>query len=227
MHAEQDSDRNTLGNKEDFVRRSTFSRTLTFSPETYHRAVVQPLEGLQRTFTEIGNRIDPDAQYTNALIDQYQKNSEGNEGDLPLQTGFARKAKFWKVILLLTVLSSFMGLVAAGFMNATEEVIIITKDLVSANTSSCCCLILDRFPSSTSHVTTNMTVTVETGIPVRNGGLAYREGLDCWWASSVTRPSTRAICLVFSKISTTSMWILSGRRSPSSSPASPSAVVLL
>lgn len=122
MHTEQDADRNTLGNKDDFVRRSTFSRTLTFSPETYHRAVVQPLEGLQRTFTEIGNRIDPDAQYTNALIDQYQKHSEGNEGDLPLQTGFARKAKFWKMVLLLTVLASFMGLVAAGFMNATQEV---------------------------------------------------------------------------------------------------------
>lgn len=122
MHSEQDADRGTLGGKDDFVRRSTFSRTLTFSPETYHRAVVQPLEGLQRTFTEIGNRIDPDAQYTNALIDQYQKHSEGNEGDLPLQTGFARKAKFWKVILLLCVLSSFMGLVAAGFMNAVEEV---------------------------------------------------------------------------------------------------------
>jgi hypothetical protein len=122
MHTEQDTERGTLGNKEDFVRRSTFSRTLTFSPETYHRAVVQPLEGLQRTFTEIGNRIDPDAQYTNALIDQYQKHAEGNEGDLPLQTGFARKLKFWKVILLLCVVASFMGLVAAGFMNATEEV---------------------------------------------------------------------------------------------------------
>jgi hypothetical protein len=125
MHKDQpDAERNTLGGKDDFVRRSTFSRTLTFSPETYHRAVVQPLEGLQRTFTEIGNRIDPDAQYTNALIDQYQKHSEGNEGDLPLQTGFARKKKFWKVIVLLTIISSFMGLVAAGFMNATEEVII-------------------------------------------------------------------------------------------------------
>lgn len=123
MHADQDSaERGTIGNKDDFVRRSTFSRTLTFSPETYHRAVVQPLEGLQRTFTEIGNRIDPDAQYTNALIDQYQKHSQGNEGDLPLQTGFARKLKFWKVALLLTVIASFMGLVAAGFMNATEEV---------------------------------------------------------------------------------------------------------
>ena len=94
MHAQEGGERPTLANnrEDSFVRRSTFSRTLTFSPETYHRAVVQPLEGLQRTFTELGNRIDPDAQYTNALIDQYQKHSEGNEGDLPLQTGFARKA---------------------------------------------------------------------------------------------------------------------------------------
>jgi hypothetical protein len=108
--------------KEEFVRRTTFSRTLTFTPEAYQRAIVQPLEGLQRTFTEIGNRLDPDAQYTNALIDQYQKNNSGNEGDLPLQTGFARKSKFWKVVLLLTAVSAFMGLVAAGFMNATEKV---------------------------------------------------------------------------------------------------------
>ena len=124
MHTQEGGERPTLANnrEDSFVRRSTFSRTLTFSPETYHRAVVQPLEGLQRTFTELGNRIDPDAQYTNALIDQYQKHSEGNEGDLPLQTGFARKAKFWKVVLLLTVVASFMGLVAAGFMNCTEEV---------------------------------------------------------------------------------------------------------
>jgi hypothetical protein len=35
-----------------FARWSTFSRTLTFTPEMYNRAIVQPLEGLQRTFTE-------------------------------------------------------------------------------------------------------------------------------------------------------------------------------
>lgn len=123
MHGGDEPDsRPTLGNKDDFARRSTFSRALTFSPEAYNRVVVQPLEGLQRTFTEIGNRIDPDAVYTTALLDQYQKHSEGNEGDLPLQTGFARKKKFWKVVLLLTICSSFMGLVAAGFLNATEEV---------------------------------------------------------------------------------------------------------
>jgi hypothetical protein len=105
-----------------FARRSTFSRTLTFSPETYNRAVLQPLEGLQRTFTEIGMRIDPDAQMTNALIETYTKAAEGNEGDLPLQTGFARKAKFWKLLILLVAISCFMGLVASGFMNATENV---------------------------------------------------------------------------------------------------------
>jgi hypothetical protein len=125
MHMDVESappaSRSTMGG-DDFVRRSTFSRTLTFSPEAYHRNIVQPLEGLQRTFTEIGNRIDPDAQYTNALIDQFEANAKGNEGDLPLQTGFARKKKFWKVIFLLTLVSGFMGLVAAGFMNATEEV---------------------------------------------------------------------------------------------------------
>ncbi|KAJ1424259.1 chloride channel [Ochromonadaceae sp. CCMP2298] len=105
-----------------FARRSTFSRTLTFSPETYNRAVLQPLEGLQRTFTEIGMRIDPDAQMTNALIETYTKAAEGNEGDLPLQTGFARKAKFWKLLILLVAISCFMGLVASGFMNATENI---------------------------------------------------------------------------------------------------------
>ena len=115
-------ERPTLGNKDDFVRRSTFSRTMTFSPEAYHRNVTAPLEGLQRTFTEIGNRIDPDAQYTNALMETYVKAGEGGEGDLPLQTGFARKKKFWKVMLLVTIIAGFMGLVAAGFMNATQKV---------------------------------------------------------------------------------------------------------
>ncbi|KAJ1419428.1 chloride channel, partial [Ochromonadaceae sp. CCMP2298] len=99
-----------------FDRRSTFARTLTFSPAKF-----APLGGLQRTLTEIGNKIDPDAQYTNALIDQYQRHNEDN-GDLPLQTGFARKAKFWKLALLVTMVSSVMGLVAAAFMNVTDEI---------------------------------------------------------------------------------------------------------
>lgn len=107
----------------DYSRKTTFSRAFTFDGAALQRVVVQPLDTIQRTMTEIGNTIDPDAQYTNALIEQYTKHNEGHDGDLPMQTGFARKAKFWKVILLLSVVSGIMGLVAAGFMNAVEQVI--------------------------------------------------------------------------------------------------------
>jgi len=65
---------------------------------------------------------DSDAVHTNALLEEYHKHDVGNEGDMPLQTGFARKAKFWRVFLLICLLASFMSLVAAGFVNLTQEV---------------------------------------------------------------------------------------------------------
>ena len=105
-------------------RRSTFARTMTFNPQTFNPVVYEGyvVQSVRKTMTNIGELLDPDAVYTNALLQEYHKHDMGNEGDLPLQTGFARKAKFWRVFLLICLLASFMSLVAAGFVNLTQEV---------------------------------------------------------------------------------------------------------
>ena len=112
-------------------RRITFARTLTFNPEAFDPAVYEgyvsgPISSIKRTLTSITNVVDPDAVYTTALLNEYIENDkQGNEGDLPLQTGFARHSKFWRVVLLVLLLASFMSLVAAGFINLTDQVNII------------------------------------------------------------------------------------------------------
>lgn len=105
-------------------RRSTFARTMTFNPQAFNPVVYEGyvVQSVRKTMTNIGELLDPDAVYTNALLEEYNKHDVGNEGDLPLQTGFARKAKFWRVFLLICLLASFMSLVAAAFVNLTQEV---------------------------------------------------------------------------------------------------------
>lgn len=105
-------------------RRSTFARTMTFNPQAFNPVVYEGyvVQSVRKTMTNIGELLDPDAVYTNALLEEYNKHDVGNEGDLPLQTGFARKAKFWRVFLLICLLASFMSLVTAAFVNLTQEV---------------------------------------------------------------------------------------------------------
>ena len=105
-------------------RRSTFARTMTFNPQAFNPVVYEGYvaQSIKKTITTFGETLDPDAVYTNALLEEYNKHDDGTEGDLPLQTGFARKAKFWRVFLLVCLQASFMSLVAAGFVNLTQEV---------------------------------------------------------------------------------------------------------
>lgn len=104
-------------------RKNTFSRAFTFDGEALRAAVQQPFSGLTRTLTEVGNRFDPDAQFTKAVIKEYVKHAEsGNDGDLPLPPGFARKPAFWKMIFLSGLVAAFMGVASAAFMNFGDEV---------------------------------------------------------------------------------------------------------
>ncbi len=85
--------------------------------------MAQPFSGITRTLTQVGERFDPDAQFTKAVIQEYVKHAEsGNLGDVPLPPGFARKTEFWKVIMLSGAMACFMGLAGAGFMNLIDKV---------------------------------------------------------------------------------------------------------
>ncbi len=104
-------------------RKTTFSRAFTFDGEALRSQISQPFSGLTRTLTEVGLKFDPDAQFTKAVINEYIKNSEtGHEGDIPLPPGFARKTDFWRLLLLVAIVASIMGIVSAAFMNFGDEV---------------------------------------------------------------------------------------------------------
>lgn len=80
-------------------------------------------DGLTRTLTQMSNVFDPDGEFTKAVIDSYVKNAdEAQQGDMPLPTGFARKAAFWKVAFLAGCLSIVIAVVAAAFVNMIDEV---------------------------------------------------------------------------------------------------------
>lgn len=113
----------STGTNGDFSRKSTFSRAFTFDTDAFAKTVSTPFEGLQRTLTEVGNRIDPDAQFTKAALNKYIEVAEqGPEGDIPLPPGFARKPPFWKLMFLNGVGAVIMGVLGAAFMNMAEEV---------------------------------------------------------------------------------------------------------
>lgn len=108
-------------------RTYTFSRAFTFDGAALQRHVSQPFEGLARTITTVGQRFDPDAQFTNAVIaDLKTINAKGNEGDVPVSPGFARTWVFWKVIVFTAALSAFMGVATAAFMNFADQVRILS-----------------------------------------------------------------------------------------------------
>ncbi len=105
------------------ARRSSLSRAFTFDGAAIRQTVSQPFEGLTRTLTEVGNRFDPDAKFTKAVISDYKRVAEeGNEGDIPLPPGFARKYKFWKLIFFGALVATFMGVASAAFLNFGDEV---------------------------------------------------------------------------------------------------------
>jgi hypothetical protein len=104
-------------------RQYTFSRAFTFDGAALQRHVSQPFEGLARTITHVGNRIDPDAKFTKEVLESYtQIDKQGNEGDVPLSPGFARTKKFWRLIFFTAALAAFMGVATCGFMNFADEV---------------------------------------------------------------------------------------------------------
>eukprot|EP01033_Poteriospumella_lacustris_P006619 gene6619-4769_t len=104
-------------------RQYTFSRAFTFDGAAIQRHVSQPFEGLARTLTSVGNRFDPDAKFTNNLLEEINTVSHrGNEGDLPISPGFARTKKFWRLIFYTVLVASFMAVAASLFMNVGDQV---------------------------------------------------------------------------------------------------------
>eukprot|EP01038_Epipyxis_sp_PR26KG_P009499 gene9499-12796_t len=107
----------TLQRENTFSRKSTFNRTYTIDGE------VNPFEPLARTLTEQIRAFDPDEQFTKAIIQDYSKhNEEGVQGDMPLQSGFARKKAFWVVMLLNGLQGVILAIVASLFSNITKNV---------------------------------------------------------------------------------------------------------
>jgi hypothetical protein len=124
---EDKKDRNEYDRKTTFAegiaRKQTFSRAFTFDGAHIRDGIAQPIAGLTRTLTEVGNRFDPDAKFTRALIADYAHVAkEGNEGDIPFPDGFANTLIFWKVIFYTVCVAILMAVVAAGFMNFVDEV---------------------------------------------------------------------------------------------------------
>ncbi len=115
---------------EGYGRKSTFTRAFTFDGDAIRQSMAQPFSGLTRTLTEVGQRFDPDAQFTKAVIKEFVKHREsGIQGDVPLPPGFARKSQFWKIVFLAGSVACFMGLAAAGFMNFVDKVAFFTSSL--------------------------------------------------------------------------------------------------
>jgi hypothetical protein len=103
-------------------RRSTFSRAFTLDGAAIQRTITQPFEGLSRTLTEVHHRFDPDAQFTNAIIQNYTKHAEsGLDGDVPLPPGFARKPAFYKMLFLIGISSSIIAIICLAFMNIIDK----------------------------------------------------------------------------------------------------------
>ncbi len=143
-----EDDSNDYNRKNTFAadgRKTTFSRAFTFDGEAL-RTISQPFSGLTRTLTEVGLKFDPDAQFTKSVIQEYVKHSEagGHEGDIPLPPGFARKADFWRLLLLVAIVASIMGIVSAAFMNFGDEV----SPLVHILLLHICDLTHNRYPSN-------------------------------------------------------------------------------
>jgi hypothetical protein len=118
---------NDLARKTTFAdgnpRRTSLARAFTFDGAALQQTVAKPFEGLKRTITEVGNRFDPDAKFTKAVIGDYTRIAEeGNEGDIPLPSGFARKYKFWKIVFWGAAVSCLIGVAAAAFLNFADEV---------------------------------------------------------------------------------------------------------
>lgn len=103
-------------------RKSTFNRAFTFDGQAL-QSMTEPIRGITRTLT---NYIDPDAVMTKKMISTYSTvANQGNEGDVPLPPGFARRLNFWKLVFVSGLIAVFMGLASSIFMNFTDKVRII------------------------------------------------------------------------------------------------------
>jgi len=120
---------NTFG----FRRNSTFNGNLP-----YARTLSNFGQEIGRKLSEVGQKFDPDAQFTKAIIEDYVKFSRtGVEGDVPLPTGFARKAMFWKMVLVSGFVAAVMAVVACGFINIIDNVPEMWASCDFDNDSSC------------------------------------------------------------------------------------------
>lgn len=111
-------------------RTDTFARNDTFGPagvnraqtfdQTNPRRMSSRFGGITRTLT---NAFDPDGEFTKKAIENYvEHGSPAQEGELPLPAGFARKAKFWKIVFLGSVLGIFIALAASLFVNMIDNI---------------------------------------------------------------------------------------------------------
>ena len=98
---------------------SWFGRTSTFG-DVFGRE-----NTFGRSFTEaLGLNYDSEEAWTRRLMEAYAFGEEVSEryGDVPLPKGFAQEPRFWYLILLVSAIGSFIGLVAVGFMNAADKI---------------------------------------------------------------------------------------------------------
>lgn len=120
---------------ETFTRNETFSRNDTFANQrntdygdkargTFDfGASHMAFDGLSRTLTGVGNMIDPDGEFTKKVITDYVSHAEDAQGgELPLPTGFARKARFWKIVVLGGATAVVIAGFAAMFINMIDNV---------------------------------------------------------------------------------------------------------
>lgn len=120
------------------ARKSTFSRAFTFDGAYIREGLAQPLAGITRTLTEVGNRFDPDAKFTKEVVKQYNiVSEEGNSGDIPFPDGFLGTSGFLKVMFFVCLVSCIMGVVAAGFMNFVDQIPKQWDDCDYGQDSSC------------------------------------------------------------------------------------------
>ena len=62
--------------------------------------------------------------YTDQLIKNLQigLDDQGNDGDIPLMRGFAKKLIFWKMLMLSGFLGFIVGIIGVLFMNVVEKI---------------------------------------------------------------------------------------------------------
>lgn len=100
-----------------------FTRTSTFG--NFGEVVFGREMTMSRGVTEaLGLNYDSDEAWTRTLIEAYAYGEENDPrvGDVPLPKGFGREGRFWRMIIIVSLLGATMGIFAVGFMHAADKI---------------------------------------------------------------------------------------------------------